>query len=93
MRTDRSGSPAPGVDLQQIGGRQNAIRESFCYFLVGLGDRFVVVDAAEDPRTRDHPAVAPTKIGAWAGYPILGPDGEVLGSMCARAPIPGSPPN
>ncbi len=55
-----------GVDLQQTGGRQNAIRESFCYFLVGLGDRFVVVDAAEDPRTRDHPAVAPMKIGAWA---------------------------
>ena len=22
------------------------------------------------------------KIGAWAGYPILGPGGEVLGSMC-----------
>ena len=71
-----------GVDLQQTGGRQNPVRESFCYFLVGLGDRFVVDDAAEDPRTRDHPSVAPMKIGAWAGYPILGPGGEVLGSMC-----------
>lgn len=71
-----------GVDIQQTGGRQNPVRESFCYFLVGLGDRFVVEDAAEDPRTRDHPSVAPMKIGAWAGYPILGPAGEVLGSMC-----------
>jgi serine phosphatase RsbU (regulator of sigma subunit) len=70
-----------GVDLQQSGVRQIPARESFCYFLVGLGDRFVVEDAAEDPRTRDHPAVAPMKIGAWAGYPILGPAGEVLGSM------------
>ena len=70
-----------GVDIQQT-SRQNPARESFCYFLVGLGDRFVVDDAAEDPRTRDHPSVAPMKIGAWAGYPILGPDGEVLGSMC-----------
>jgi serine phosphatase RsbU (regulator of sigma subunit) len=70
------------VDLQQAGGRQNPVRESFCYFLVGLGGRFVVGDAAEDPRTRDHPSVAPMKIGAWAGYPVLGPDGEVLGSMC-----------
>lgn len=70
------------VDLQRTGGRQNPVRESFCYFLVGLGDRFVVDDAAEDPRTRDHPSVAPMKIGAWAGYPILGPGGEVLGSMC-----------
>ena len=71
-----------GVDIAQTGGRQNPVRESFCYFLVGLGDRFVVDDAASDPRTRDHPSVAPMKIGAWAGYPILGPGGEVLGSMC-----------
>jgi serine phosphatase RsbU (regulator of sigma subunit) len=71
-----------GVDIRQTGGRQNPVRESFCYFLVGLGSRFVVDDAAEDPRTRDHPSVVPMKIGAWAGYPILGPDGEVLGSMC-----------
>lgn len=71
-----------GVDIQQTGGRQNPVRESFCYFLVGLGDRFVVEDAAEDQRTRHHPSVAPMKIGAWAGYSILGPAGEVLGSMC-----------
>jgi len=38
-----------GVDLQQTGVRQIPARESFCYFLVGLGDRFVVEDAAEDP--------------------------------------------
>jgi len=71
-----------GVDARRAGDRQNPVRESFCYYLVGLGDRFVVDDAGEDPRTRDHPSVAPMKIGAWAGYPILGPGGEVLGSMC-----------
>lgn len=72
-----------GVDIEQAGGRLNPVRESFCYFLVGLeGDRFAVENAAEDPRTRDHPSVATMKVGAWAGYPILGRGGEVLGSMC-----------
>jgi serine phosphatase RsbU (regulator of sigma subunit) len=71
-----------GVDLEEAPGRQGAVRESFCYFLVGLGDRFVVDDAAEDPRTHDHPSVTPMRIGGWAGYPILGPRDEVLGSMC-----------
>lgn len=71
-----------GVGLRQAGGRRRPIRESFCYLLVGLGGGLAVDDAAEDPRTRDHPSVAPMKIGAWAGYPILGPAGEVLGSMC-----------
>ena len=73
-----------GVDLQQTGGRQNAIRESFCYFLVGLGDRFVVIDAAEDPRTRDHPAVAPMKIGAWA-HPWQPAELTALGTLARAA--------
>lgn len=74
-----------GVDLasDDVAARQDAVRESFCYFLVGLeGEPFVVDDVAADPRTRDHPSVGPTNIGAWAGYPILAPGGEVLGSMC-----------
>jgi serine phosphatase RsbU (regulator of sigma subunit) len=71
-----------GVGVEQAGGRQSRARDSFCYFLVGLGREFVVEDAATDPRTRDHPSVRPMKIGAWAGYPIVGTGGEVLGSMC-----------
>ncbi|MFF0187459.1 PP2C family protein-serine/threonine phosphatase [Streptomyces sp. NPDC005244] len=72
-----------GVPAQRVDERQSSVRDSFCYFLVGLaGDPFVVEDAASDPRTRDHPAVVPMKIGAWAGYPILGPGGHVLGSLC-----------
>jgi len=71
-----------GVDAKETTGRQQPVAESFCTFLVGLGERFVVEDAPTDPRTRDHPSVRPMKIGAWAGYPILAQGGEVLGSMC-----------
>lgn len=78
-----------GVDVEGIEATQNPVRESFCYFLVGLdGAPFAVADAATDPRTRDHPSVAPMSIGAWAGYPILGPGGEVLGSMCVIDDVP-----
>jgi GAF domain-containing protein len=61
-------------------GRQAPVRESFCYFLGGAP--FVVEDAAADPRTSSHPSVRPVKIGAWAGYPLLTPAGQVLGSLC-----------
>jgi GAF domain-containing protein len=84
-----------GVDAQDLAERQNPARESFCSFVIGLEDRFVVDDATTDPRTRDHPSVRPMKIGAWAGYPILAPGGEVLGSMCVIDENPHSwqPPN
>jgi serine phosphatase RsbU (regulator of sigma subunit) len=66
-----------------VASRQGPVRESFCYFLVGLGGApFVIEDAAADPRTSSHPSVRPMKIGAWAGYPLLTPAGQVLGSMC-----------
>jgi serine phosphatase RsbU (regulator of sigma subunit) len=71
-----------GVDADAVADRQNPVEESFCYFLVGLADRFAVTDAATDPRTRDHPSVGPMKIGAWAGHPILAEGGQVLGSLC-----------
>lgn len=72
-----------GVDAAAIEDRQNPVEESFCSFLIGLdGEPFIVDDAANDPRTRDHPSVKPLHIGAWAGYPLLGAGGEVLGSFC-----------
>ncbi|GAB3116528.1 hypothetical protein GCM10027160_25800 [Streptomyces calidiresistens] len=72
-----------GVDVRKISERGSPVEESFCYFLVGLGGQpFVVENAAEDPRTAGHPSVRPMRIGAWAGYPVRGPGGEVLGSMC-----------
>ncbi|MFB7301026.1 PP2C family protein-serine/threonine phosphatase [Streptomyces rubiginosohelvolus] len=72
-----------GVAATDLAQRQNPARESFCYFLVGLaGAPFIVDDAAADPRTREHPSVGPMSIGAWAGYPLMSPDGHVLGSFC-----------
>lgn len=72
-----------GVDAVALADRQRPVRESFCSFLVGLGgEPFVVDDAASDPRTRDHPSLTPMLIGAWAGYPLMSPDGQVLGSFC-----------
>ncbi|CAM5646743.1 hypothetical protein SAVIM338S_06414 [Streptomyces avidinii] len=72
-----------GVDADTIQDRQNPVEESLCYLLIGLdGAPLIVEDAPNDPRTREHPSVGPMNIGAWAGYPLLGPDGEVLGSFC-----------
>ncbi|MFD7734219.1 PP2C family protein-serine/threonine phosphatase [Kitasatospora phosalacinea] len=71
-----------GVDLTGLADRQGPLSESYCPFVVGSGKRFVVEDAAADPRTAHHPATAPMHIGAWAGQPLLDADGHVLGTLC-----------
>ncbi|MDA5282753.1 GAF domain-containing SpoIIE family protein phosphatase [Streptomyces sp. Isolate_45] len=83
-----------GVDALDIADRQQPVADSFCYLLIGLGGApLIVEDARRDPRTREHPALAPMNIGAWAGFPLLGPGGEVLGSFCVidDRPRPWSP--
>lgn len=69
---------------------QNAVGDSFCYFPVGMNAPFVVEDAAKDPRTTEHPAIGPWKVGAWAGFPILSTGGHAIGSLCVIDPAPRS---
>ncbi|MHA6763869.1 GAF domain-containing SpoIIE family protein phosphatase [Streptacidiphilus sp. PAMC 29251] len=71
-----------GVDADTVAQRQGPVQESFCYLLIGSGGALVIEDAANDPRTQDHPSVGPMSIGAWAGYPILSATGQILGSFC-----------
>lgn len=61
---------------------QNSVEESFCQYVVGSNEALIVGDAASDPRTCDNPSVQSMGVAAWAGFPLRGPDGEVLGSFC-----------
>ncbi|MFB7965429.1 GAF domain-containing protein [Streptomyces sp. NPDC056019] len=72
-----------GVNLITPAERQAPIEQSYCSFIIGAdGEPFVVEDAATDPRTAEHPATGSMRIGAWAGYPLLDPEGRVLGTLC-----------
>ncbi len=61
---------------------ENTVEESFCQYVVRSHEELVVTDASADPRTRDNPSVGPMGVRAWAGFPLLAPGGEVLGSFC-----------
>jgi len=61
---------------------EQSVEESFCQYVVGSGEALIVDDAATDPRTRDNQSVHDLGVAAWAGFPLRGPDGEVLGSFC-----------
>ncbi|MEV0248773.1 GAF domain-containing SpoIIE family protein phosphatase [Nocardia sp. NPDC050712] len=71
---------ALGIDPTM--GRQNDIRDSPCHLLIGTGEPLIAEDAVTDARIKDLAAVGALGIGAWAGYPVRNPDGQVLGGLC-----------
>ncbi|MCW2582930.1 MAG: putative protein kinase/phosphatase regulator hybrid protein [Klenkia sp.] len=56
---------------------------SFCDRTVSLAETLVVPDTFEDPRFADTPAVTHAPhIRFYAGHPLLGPAGQVVGTFC-----------
>src|ERR1044071_7408252 len=56
---------------------------SFCAHTILNDGLFVVDDAAEDERFREHPAVVgPPHIRFYAGVPLIAPEGQRVGALC-----------
>jgi serine phosphatase RsbU (regulator of sigma subunit) len=60
---------------------EHLLHVSFSQYVLDARGPVLVGDTRHDPRTRDNPSVEQMHIGAWAGYPVLSPDGQVLGSL------------
>lgn len=65
--------------------RETPIDHSFCAHAVGRPEEILVVeDATRDDRFRDNPLVTEAPhIRAYAGAPLISPDGVPLGTICA----------
>nr|WP_256488204.1 diguanylate cyclase [Deinococcus sp. HSC-46F16] len=74
-----------------LGGEatETALGESFCVWTVRQeGAVLVVPDARQDPRFRDYAAVRSGAVVAYAGAPLVTPDGHRIGTLCVTAPRP-----
>ena len=63
--------------------RQTPLSHSFCRHVVESRRPLVVSDAREHPLLRDSPAIRDLGVIAYAGAPLITPDGHVLGTLCA----------
>lgn len=70
-----------GVDQLPGDRPEHLVHVSFSQYVLDEQGPVIVEDTRHDPRTRDNPSVYDMDIGAWAGYPVLSPDGQVLGSL------------
>ncbi|GAA0231964.1 PAS domain-containing protein [Cryptosporangium japonicum] len=76
------------VGLHGIGGvfaltRRIAVADSLCRSVVASGEPVWLADTADDPAAARAAVVSYLGIGAFAGVPLLGSDGAVVGSVCA----------
>jgi EAL domain-containing protein (putative c-di-GMP-specific phosphodiesterase class I)/GAF domain-containing protein len=59
------------------------VSQSLCRFVVERDAPLVVHDTARDRAFAQHPATTELGVAAYAGVPLRGPDGLVLGALCA----------
>ena len=62
---------------------QTPLDRSFCKIVTRTGEMLAITDARSDDRVKDNPVIEEMGLAAYLGAPIMGPDGEHLGSLCA----------
>jgi signal transduction histidine kinase len=79
---------AIGLDAEVAAQRGTPLSHSFCQHVVHTGTPLRVEDARRHPLVRDNLAVRDLEVVGYLGMPLVAPDGEVVGSLCAITPEP-----
>jgi GAF domain-containing protein len=62
--------------------RATPLSHSFCQHAVAAREPLVVTDAREHPVLRENPAIRDMGAIAYAGVPLIDPEGYALGTLC-----------
>jgi GAF domain-containing protein len=62
--------------------RQSPLTHSFCQHAVAIREPLLVDDAREHQLLRDNLAIRDMGVIAYAGIPLIDPDGHALGTLC-----------
>jgi PAS domain S-box-containing protein len=63
--------------------RETPLSHSFCQHVITSGAPLIIDDARSHPLVRDNLAIRDLNVSAYAGIPLITPEGYVLGSLCA----------
>jgi len=62
--------------------RHGAAEEALRQYVIDCGVKLVIGGTGRDLRVNGDCPVGPTSVIAWAGFPVRGPDGRVVGALC-----------
>src|SRR4051812_44376427 len=79
---------ATGLNGEAAERRGTPLSHSFCQHVVHTGTPLRIEDARRHPLVRDNLAVRDLELIPYLGMPLVTPDGEVVGSLCAISSEP-----
>jgi hypothetical protein len=62
--------------------RESPLSHSFCQHAVAAREPLIVDDARQHPVLKDNLAIRDMDVIAYAGVPLIGSDGQALGTLC-----------
>lgn len=74
---------ARGLDEPLDSTRETPLTHSFCQHVVTSAAPLIVADAPNNSQVCDNLAIRDMGVKAYIGTPIVDPDGQILGSLCA----------
>ena len=79
---------AVGLDEPWATRRETPLSHSFCQYVVESGEPLIIADAREHPLYHDNLAISEMGFVAYAGMPLITPNGQRLGSFCVIDTVP-----
>lgn len=79
---------ACGLAEPWASARETPLSHSFCQHVVNTGTPLIITDAREHALLADNGAIRDLGVIAYAGYPLITLDNQVIGSFCAIDTVP-----
>jgi phosphoserine phosphatase RsbU/P len=83
--------PSPGrngAGVRNLADLDRTAELSWLQVVISSGDKLVIDDAGLDPHTSATCPSGSAGAIAWAGFPVRGPDGHVVGALCVADHLP-----
>ncbi len=79
---------ACGLDEPWASSRGTPLSHSFCQYVVGTNEPFIVNDSTKIDFLANNLAISDLSVRAYLGVPISSSNGNVLGALCAIDAVP-----
>jgi sigma-B regulation protein RsbU (phosphoserine phosphatase) len=75
-------------DALDVADQLSPVEHWLCQYVIDSAAELVIDDIRLDPRAVAWRPAGTARVIAWAGFPVRGPDGHVVGALCVADHVP-----